>query len=139
MALHGSDLAADLIQLAVIGRVDLPALGATYAHLNNAVAGTADYDLTAFALPGRRAGMTASYELWSQLRDDLRDALGGTSTDMQNSATIMLHVVGGYISADEEAARIVTTAWKNGPPPHKTARDERAPDGPVPDVVTGDE
>ncbi len=40
MALTGPQLAADLVQLSLVGSVDLPTLAGTYASLNNRVAGT---------------------------------------------------------------------------------------------------
>jgi hypothetical protein len=53
MARTGKDLAVDLSQLMVIGRIDLPWLACIYAEMTHAIADSAD-DNSAFAAPGFR-------------------------------------------------------------------------------------
>jgi hypothetical protein len=92
MGLSGYQLGADLSELMIIGKVDLPALGATYAGLNHAVDGTADQDSTAFSMPGG-GGMSLAYRGWSDLRYELRNIFGTTANNIQVAATVMIHVV----------------------------------------------
>jgi len=136
MALSGYQLAADLSELMAIGKVDLPALGATYAGLNHAVNTTTDHDIAAFSMPGG-AGMSAAYQSWSDLRYEMRNIFGTTANNMQTAATVMIHVVEAYAASDQGAADSLHAAWKDGPPVNAVDKDEKIPPGDAPEVVVG--
>lgn len=118
MALQGWQFAAELSQLRIVGRVDLPELGFTYAAMNNAVAGTQDDEQWAFAAPG--GGTAVARGVWSSLRDDLQNLLGQTANAMHAAGTTIEHIVDAYAAADTEAGNALNSAWANGQTPNLT-------------------
>ena len=112
MGTGGWLFAAELSQLRVIGTVDLPALGFTYASMNRAVEGTKVQEGGAFQGPG--LGTAKLYTVWFTLRNDLQDVFGRTAENMHSAAGTMLHIVQAYADTDEEAARSLSAAWSDG-------------------------
>jgi hypothetical protein len=133
MAPTGWQFAAELSELRIIGKVDLPAMAYTFAALNNRVDGTAVHDHNAFAWEGR-GGFDQVYIPWSTLRNSLQNLLGGTSTNIQTAADVVLHVVNAYADSDTDARHSLDAAWSNGTPP--LLEGENPPPGPPPAVVT---
>jgi hypothetical protein len=119
MALEGWQFAAELSQLRVVGRVDLPALGYTYTAMNQAVDGTRSQEQAAFAAPG--GSTSVAYGIWSSVRDDLQNILGQTANAMHAAGVTIEHIVDAYATADTSAAASLKTAWDNGQTPDLTA------------------
>jgi hypothetical protein len=113
--MEGWQFAAELSQLRIVGRVDLPALSATYAAMNRAVDGTAGGEAAAFQAPG--GGVAASRAVWSALRDDFQNVLGTTATNVLDAAVTIEHIVDAYIAADDQARASLQAAWSDGQTP----------------------
>jgi hypothetical protein len=126
--------AAELSELRIIGKVDLPAMAYTFAALNNSINATAANDNAAFALEGR-GGYDQVCRDWSALRDSLQNLFGGTSTNVQTAADVMLQIVDAYASTDEAAKQSLESAWGNGKTP-ALQQGETPPPGPAPAIVT---
>jgi hypothetical protein len=115
MTPSGWQFAADLSELRTVGAVDLPALGFTYAKLNNAIDATTGHDTTAFQQRGS-AGMDQVFAGWSALRDELQNIFGKTADNIHTTGAVILHIVEAYASTDAEARRSLDAAWQSGPP-----------------------
>ena len=114
MARSGWQFAADLSELRTVGAVDLPAMAYTFAALNNAINATAAHDIAGFSTEG--GGFDQVYPAWSQLRDDLQNIFGKTSTNIQTAGDVVVGIVETYAATDEEAARSLQSVWNDGPP-----------------------
>lgn len=113
--MEGWKFAAELSQLRVVGRVDLPTMASTYASMNQAVNSTAGGEAAAFAAPG---GTTAaSHAAWSALRDDLQNILGKAANNFRDAGVLMEHIVDAYTATDEAARKSLEAAWANGRKP----------------------
>lgn len=134
MAPSGWQFAAELSELRIIGRVDLPAMAYTFAALNNSINGTAANDNAAFALEGR-GGFDQVYRDWAHLRDSLQNLFGATSTNVQAAADVVLQIVDAYASTDQAAKQSLESAWANGQTPGLQAG-EHLPPGPPPAIMT---
>jgi hypothetical protein len=110
----GWEMAADLSELKIVGSVDLPTIGYTYATMNQAINGTAAYDRAAFETPG--GGIASTRAAWSALRDDLQTVLGRTANNMQQAAAVMMNAVEAYAEHDRAAGQSLREAWRNGQP-----------------------
>jgi hypothetical protein len=116
MGVTGPEFTADLNELRIIGAIDLPTLGYTYATVNNAIAGTAGQDSAAFQIS---AGGSPSWiaDIWPDLRNQLQNILGRTAENMQSTALTVLNIVDAFAATDEASATALTQAWKDGIPP----------------------
>src|SRR4051812_8880285 len=123
MAMEGWEFAAELSQLRIVGRVDLPALGSTFAAMNRAVAGTAAGETAAFQAPG--GGTAASHAVWSALRDEFQNVLGATATNMVDAGITIEHVVDAYATTDDTARASLEAAWANGQTPSLLEAEEK--------------
>jgi hypothetical protein len=112
MASSGHELGADLIQIKMIGTVDLPALGHTYTTIGSAIASTAS-DSGAFA---RQGGPNLIAGPWTALRDQLLGIFAGTADNLQATSAVMIHIVEAYAATDSAAANTVAGAWRDGQP-----------------------
>jgi hypothetical protein len=121
--MEGWQFAAELSQLRVVGQVDQPALGWTYASMNRAVDSTASGQAAAFQAPG--GGVAASEAAWSALRDDLQNVLGRTAGSLQDAAVTVLHIVQAYAAADAAARGSLESAWANGQTPGLLEAEEK--------------
>ncbi|GIE84609.1 hypothetical protein [Actinoplanes regularis] len=111
----GWELAADLSELKIVGSIDLPTIGYTYATMNQAINGTAAYDRAAFETPG--GGIAATQAVWSALRSDLQTILGRTANNMQQAAAVITNAVAAYAEYDQAAGQSLYEAWSNGQQP----------------------
>jgi len=135
--MQGWQFAAELSQLRIIGRVDLPAMSATYAAMNQAVNSTTNGEASAFQAPG--GGTAASHGVWSALRDDLQNILGNTAMNLLDAGVAVEHVVDAYTATDDEAARSLQTVWANGQTPGLQEAEEKFSPGAPPPVVIRDD
>jgi hypothetical protein len=115
----GEQFIADLNELRIIGAMDLPMLGYTYAKVNNAIAGTAGVDSAAFQTS---AGGTPSRiaDIWRDLRDELQTILGRTAENMHSAGQTVLHIAEAYAATDHSAVAALQHAWQDGRPPGTT-------------------
>ena len=127
MSLKGSQLAADLSQLKLIGVVDLPTLAYIYAEMNNVVADTAN-DADAFAQPSSVSNQVGP--IWTAVRDRLQNILGNTATALDDAGRAVLHIVDAYAATDAEAAQALDKIWIDGPPEAMLVPAELLPPGP---------
>ena len=130
--------AAELSQLRTVGRVDLPALGWTYASMNNAVDATAGREAAAFPAPAGAAA--ASQAAWSALRDDLQNILGRTGANLQDAGVVIEHIVDAYAETDHAARDSLDAAWQPGAvPPGLLGTEEKfVYENPPPAVLKGE-
>lgn len=135
--MEGWQFAAELSQLRVVGRVDLPAMSATYARMNQAVDSTTAGEPAAFQAPG--GGVAASRAVWAELRDDLQNIFGNTATAMLEMGVVMEQVVDAYIATDEAARTSLNAAWANGQTPDLQAAEQAFTQDAPPPVVIKDE
>jgi hypothetical protein len=134
--MEGWQFAAELSQLRVVGRVDLPALSSTYASMNHAVNSTASGEAAAFQAPG---GVTAgSHAGWSALRDDLQNILGRTATSLLDAGVVIEHIVDAYVATDDAARTSLESAWASGQTPDLQEAEEKFSNGAPPPVVIKD-
>jgi hypothetical protein len=131
MAESGWKFAADLSDLRMVGAIDMPSMGYTFAALNNVVDQTQSGDNNAFGW--QSGGMSQAFGPWSQLRDSLQNLLGQTAQNLETAAQAVLQIVEAYAVTDTEARDSLNAAWGNGPPPLLDG--ENAPPGPPPTVV----
>ncbi|MET8154168.1 hypothetical protein ACIBSW_12595 [Actinoplanes sp. NPDC049668] len=131
--MEGWQFAAELSQLRVVSRVDLPALSHAYASMNQAVDRTAGQEGGAFAAPG--GGVAPAHGLWSSLRDDLQNILGRTATNMLDAGVVLEHIVDTYAAADAAAASSLEAAWAGGQTPGLLEAEERFTREVLPPVV----
>ncbi|MEU4219694.1 hypothetical protein [Actinoplanes sp. NPDC026623] len=134
--MEGWQFAAELSQLRIVGRVDLPALSSTFAAMNRAVDSTAAGEAAAFQAPG--GGTAATHAVWAALRDDFQNVLGNTATGILNAGVAIEHVVDAYVATDEAARTSLESAWANGQTPGLQEAEERFVQGPPPAVVIKD-
>jgi hypothetical protein len=134
MALQGWQFAAELSDLRTVGRVDLPAIGYTYAAMNHAVASTQDGEESAFAAPG--GGTTAAHAAWASLRDDLQNFLGRTAQTMHAAGVTVEHIVDAYAATDAGAAASLHSAWDQGQTPALTQTETQYRHDVLPPVLT---
>ncbi|MEU8662595.1 hypothetical protein [Actinoplanes philippinensis] len=117
----------DINALYIIGRMDLPLLGLTYAKVNNVVAETAAAEQAAFqdspgGPPARIAG------LWRILRDDLQNILAQNAENLHTAAATVVHIAELYEETDTASGKaILRTDWGAGGTPHGTVTGERIP------------
>ncbi|WIM98602.1 hypothetical protein ACTOB_002206 [Actinoplanes oblitus] len=114
---------ADINDLYIIGRMDLPTLGITYGRVNNAVAATADSDRAAFEVTagGPPSQITT---LWQNLRDDLQDLLGHSAENLFSAGQTVIHIAEAYEQTDTESGKaILKASWVDGTPPGTTGRE----------------
>lgn len=135
--MEGWEFAAELSQLRIVGRVDLPALSSTFAAMNRAVAGTAAGETAAFQAPG--GGTAASHAVWAALRDDFQNVLGTTSLNILDAGVTVEHVVEAYLATDEAARTSLEAAWANGQTPSLQEAEEKFVQNPPPTVVIKDD
>jgi hypothetical protein len=120
----------DLNDLRIIGAMDLPTLGCTYASANNAVAGTVGADILAFAAEdGGPPSLIA--DVWIDLRNELQRILGLTTENMLSAGRIVLHIAQAYEDSDTAVGAAIRAAWQDGTPPD-TVGGERIPPEPPP-------
>lgn len=131
--MEGWQFAAELSQLRVVARVDLPALSSTYAQMNHAVDTTAGGEAAAFQAPG--GGSAASHAVWSSLRDDLQNILGNAATTFLETGMVIDHIVEAYIATDEAARTSLNSAWANGQTPDLQQAEQDFRTAPPPPVV----
>jgi hypothetical protein len=116
----GAAMAADLSYLLAVGRLDLPQMAYIYSRLNQAVAATASGDTDAFGGGYSPKGMGGSggtaYRAWSQLRNELQDALGHAAQGIQAAADAVVAIVNTYADNDTAAKASLLNAWASGPP-----------------------
>jgi hypothetical protein len=124
---------ADINDLLIIGRMDLPLLATTYAEVNNAVASTAGSQTAAFQVSvGGPASLIAA--LWQDLRDDLQNILGHSAENLFSAAQTVVHIAETYEQTDTDAGRaILEAAWDSGNPPGAVAGEHIPADQP-PDI-----
>lgn len=134
--MEGWQFAAELSQLRVVGRVDLPTLSSTYASMNQAVDSTAGGEAAAFQAPG--GGTAASHAVWSSLRDDLQNILGKTANNLLDAGVVMEHIVEAYTATDEGARTSLESAWANGQTPDLQEAEEKFSYSAPPPVVLKD-
>ncbi|MGI5238576.1 hypothetical protein [Dactylosporangium sp. CA-139066] len=113
MSLKGHDLAVDLSQLRMIGTVDLPLMAYVYASLNNLVVDSAD-DAVAFAQPAVASDQAGP--VWTELRNVLQNALGNTSTVLDEAGHTILRIADLYAETDGAAAQELNSVWAGGTP-----------------------
>ncbi|MEN3304436.1 MAG: hypothetical protein V7603_638 [Micromonosporaceae bacterium] len=135
----GSILAADLSVLLAVGRIDLPQMAYVYTRLNRDVAGTAAGDVDAFGGGYAPKGMGGTggqvYQAWSQLRNELQDALGHTAQGIREAGDAIVSIVHTYADSDTSARDSLRDAWLNGPPANLVIpHDETLPAAP-PSVI----
>lgn len=137
--MEGRQFAAELSQLRIVGRIDLPALGWTYASLNNAVAATAGREAAAFQAPG--GGAAPSMAAWTELRDRLQNILGQTGANLQDAGVVIEHIVDEYAETDTAARDSLAAAWKPGtiPPGLVGSEEKLSYRNPPPTLLTGEE
>ena len=135
--MEGWQFGAELSQLRIIGRVDLPAMSYTYASMNQAVNSTVSGEAAAFQAPG--GGTAASHGVWSGLRDDLQNILGSTATNLLDAGVAIEHVVDAYAASDDAARDSLEAAWANGQTPGLQDAEEQFTPGPPPPVVIRDD
>lgn len=118
---------SDINALYIIGRMDLPLMGLTYARLNNAVAGTVAGEQAAFQeAPGGPPARIAG--LWRIVRDDLQNILGQSAADLHAAAATMVHIAEIYEQTDTDNGRAILAAdWGPGGSPRGTVDGERIP------------
>jgi hypothetical protein len=122
------EFTADLNDLRIIGAMDLPMLGYTYAMANNAVAGTVGADILAFAVEdGGPPSVIA--DVWIDLRNELQKILGLTAENMLSAGRIVLHIAQAYEDTDTAVGAAIRAAWQGGMPPD-TVGGERIPPEP---------
>jgi hypothetical protein len=135
--MEGWQFAAELSQLRVVARVDMPALSATYAKMNQAVDSTAGGEAAAFQAPG--GGVSASYGVWAGLRDDLQNIFGNTANAFTQTGVVLEHIVEAYIATDEGARTSLNAAWADGQTPDLQAAELDFSTDPAPAVVLKDD
>jgi hypothetical protein len=113
MGVTGPEFMADLDDLHIIGAMDLPMIAYTYAVVNNAVAGTADHQASAFetsegGTPSRITGA------WPDLRDQLQNILGRSAQHLHSAGATVLHIAQAYADSDTESASILRKVWESG-------------------------
>ncbi|MEU4218177.1 hypothetical protein [Actinoplanes sp. NPDC026623] len=113
--MEGWQFAAELSQLRIVGRVDLPELSFTYASMNQAVNGTAGGEAAAFQAPD--GGTASSQVVWSALRDEIQNVFGRTAIGMLDAGVVMEHIVDAYSATDDAARTSLESAWANGQTP----------------------
>ncbi|GAA1604646.1 hypothetical protein [Actinoplanes couchii] len=125
---------SDINALHIIGRMDLPLMGLTYARLNNAVADTATGEQAAFQeAPGGPPARIAG--LWRIVRDDLQNILGQSTENLHAAAATMVHIAETYEQTDTDSGKaILATDWGPGGSPSGTIDGERIPDEAQPPV-----
>lgn len=116
MGVTGPEFAADLGELRIIGRIDLPMIGYTYAAVNNAVADTADQDTAAFQTAAG-GSLSRIADSWPDLRDQLQNILGRTAANVQSAGRTVEHIVATYLEGDELTRDVLNDAWAHGSPP----------------------
>jgi hypothetical protein len=131
--MEGWQFAAELSQLRIVGRVDLPALSSTFAAMNRAVDGTAGGETAAFQAPG--GGTAAGHAVWAALRDDFQNILGNTAENMLDAGVTIEHVVDAYAATDDDARASLEAAWANGQSPSLQEAEERYAQSAPPAVV----
>jgi hypothetical protein len=135
--MEGWQFAAELSQLRIVGRVDLPALSFTFAAMNRAVDSTAAGETAAFQAPG--GGTAVSHAVWAALRDDFQNVLGDTAMNVLDAGVTIEHIVDAYLATDEAARTSLEAAWANGQPPSLQEAEEKFTQSPPPAVVTKDD
>ncbi|GAB2617959.1 hypothetical protein Aab01nite_31520 [Paractinoplanes abujensis] len=135
--MQGWQFAAELSQLRIVGRVDLPAMSATFAAMNRAVDSTADGETAAFQAPG--GGIAPSHAAWSALRDDFQNVLGTTAGNLLDAGSTIEHIVDAYALTDEGAPTSLEKAWEGTQIPGLQEAEERYRHAPPPSVVLKDE
>jgi hypothetical protein len=118
---------ADINDLYIIGRMDLPLLGLVYAKVNNAVASTADGEQGAFQTS---AGGPASHiaGLWRNARDDLQNILGRNAENLHRAAATVVHIAEVYEQTDTDNGRAILRGhWAPGNTPPNTIAGEHIP------------
>ena len=135
--MDGWQFAAELSQLRIVARVDLPALSSTFAAMNRAVDSTGAGEAAAFQAPG--GGTAASHAVWSALRDDFQNVLGNTATSMLDAGIVVEHIVDAYAATDENARTSLEAAWANGQTPSLQAVEEKFGQSAPPPVVIKDD
>jgi hypothetical protein len=89
----GPEFTADLNELRIVGAIDLPMLGYTYATVNNAVAETTAAETAAFQTSdGGTPSRTAVS--WPDLRNQLQNILGHTAENMHTTGQTVAGVAG---------------------------------------------
>jgi hypothetical protein len=134
MAKTGWEFGADLSQLQLISKVELPLLAYTYAQLNRNIAATREKDRDAFVPPGAAAGMDVVGGPWTTLRNELQRLLAGTATCLETCAATVQHIVDTYAATDAAAAASLASGWSGGPPGVPAGQ---LPPGPPPSVIAG--
>ncbi|MEU8236405.1 hypothetical protein AB0C12_43010 [Actinoplanes sp. NPDC048967] len=135
--MEGWQFAAELSQLRIVGRVDLPALSSTFAAMNRAVDSTAGGETSAFQAPG--GGSAASHAVWTALRDDFQNVLGNTATNILDAGVTIEHIVDAYLTTDEAARTSLEAAWANGQTPNLQEAEEKFAQNTPPTVVIKDD
>jgi hypothetical protein len=135
--MEGWQFAAELSHLRIVGRVDLPELSFTYASMNQALNSTAAGEAAAFQAPG--GGVAASRAGWAELRDDLQNIFGQTSTHLIDAGVVVEHVVDAYVASDEGARTGLEAAWATGPPPGLYEDEEEYTRDTLPVVIKGED
>ncbi len=129
MSLHGTDLAADLNQLLLLGRVDLPLLQYTYATLNNTLAGGPPG--SAFT-PVPAVGSDQAGGEWTSAAGYLQNVFAQTADTLGATAQMILHVAALYEATDNAARDAIAGVWADGPPQQDALHQELPLPGPVP-------
>jgi hypothetical protein len=132
----GWQFAAELSQLRIVGRVDLPALSSTFAAMNRAVDSTTSGEAAAFQAPG--GGTAASHAVWAALRDEFQNVLGTTAMNLLEAGVTVEHVVDAYAATDDAARASLEAAWANGQSPSLQEAEEKFTQNPPPSVVLKD-
>jgi hypothetical protein len=132
MALTGTDLAVDLNQLMLLGRVDLPMLQFLYATLNSRMAGQPAG--TAFT-PPPKIGVDPVEPVWTALYDRLQNILGRAAESADQAGHGILHIAAVYEATDTQSAQTLRSLWASGLPTGYLLPDETPLPNPTPAVT----
>jgi hypothetical protein len=132
MALKGTDLAVDLNELMLLGRVDLPMLQFLYATLNSRMAHQPVG--TAFT-PAPKVGADPVGPVWTALYDRLQNILGRAAGSAAEAGQGILHIAAVYEATDTEAAQTLRSLWASGLPTGYLLPDETPLPTPTPAVT----
>lgn len=98
----GEGFGADLYELYKAGRLELPAVAATYAELTRKIH---EQDGPMQALfEGPTYTPEASHRLILHLRDDLQESLRMTSVNVEAAGRALVDIADSYVATDEAAA-----------------------------------
>jgi hypothetical protein len=102
---EGKDLGADLYELWLAGRKNLPNVAQVYADANGHVASTEDLVHLAFHRPEQLGGAFGpAYADWRELRDQLQRILADTAANLVLTGQALCVAASMYAATDAEAA-----------------------------------